>query len=218
MIPRVSMELGHVLGLFSSSGDFWDSLPGTFTARRSLWVVGNQFILARIFPMGIRDSQESFNPGKVVGLAWWLDSMAWWYFPRILGFQVGIPVGMSWWEIQRQEWSVFPRILDFLGNQSFLRYSQKSPGGLHLYPKSCGVWGRNSIHCLRMENLGNFPFSMELDPVPGQLLIPELMRIPWNGNPLEWESPVAAGHGTCCPPRPGQNSKGSGKPGRAPEL
>lgn len=90
---------------------------------------------------------------------------------------------------------------------------KKALGGLHPYLKSHGVWGRNSIHCLRMENLGNSPFPVELDPAPGQLLVPELMR-----NPLEWESPVAAGHGTCCPPCPGQNSKGSGKPGRALEL
>lgn len=105
-------------------------------------------------------------------------------------------------------------------NLSHFGYSQKNLWRAVSISQIRGVWGRNSILCLsqgrkRMENRGN--------SAPGQLLIPEQqqqqVRIPWNGNPMEWESPVARGHGTCCPPCPGQNSKGSGKkPGRAPEL
>lgn len=72
-----------------------------------------------------------------------------------------------------------------------------------------------------MEHLGNFPFPGESNPAPGHILIPEqqeqLRLPPWNGNPMEQESLVATGHGTCCPPCRGQNSS-SGKPGRAWQL
>lgn len=88
---------------------------------------------------------------------------------------------------------MFPRILALLRDQFIPSWIfPKKPWRAASISQICGVWERNSICCLRMENFGNSPFPVESDPAPGRLLIPEQLRIP-----LEWEfhgMGISSGH------------------------